>query len=192
MNLLFLKIAFRYLVKHKLYSFINIFGLAVGFASFILILMYSNYEYSYDKFNGSENIYRAYMDYTEGGEYVPGDAQTYNLTGPTLKETFPEVLDYVRIFRLEKVSIISNENIYEEFNGGIADPSYFNLLDRQLIKGDINTILREPNTIVLSEKLANKLFGEQDPIGKTIDLYWDEKVNLKVEGIVETFLPIHI
>ena len=190
MNLLFLKIAFRYLVKHKLYSFINIFGLAVGFASFILILMYSNYEYSYDKFNGSENIYRAYMDYTEGGEYVPGDAQTYNLTGPTLKETFPEVLDYVRIFRLEKVSIISNENIYEEFNGGIADPSYFNLLDRQLIKGDINTILREPNTIVLSEKLANKLIGEQDPIGKTIDLYWDEKVNLKVEGIVED-VPSH-
>jgi len=130
------------------------------------------------------------MDYTEGGEFVPGDAQTYNLTGPTLKETFPEVLDFVRIFRLEKGSFIYKDNIYEESNGCIGDPSYFKLLDRHLIKGDPNSVLQNPNTIVLSAKLAEKIFGNEDPIGKTLDFYWDEKVNLKVVGIVED-VPSH-
>ncbi len=73
---LFLKIATRYLFKNKLYSFINIFGLAIGIASFVLIMFYVNYEKTYDTFDGSENVYRVYMDYTEDGVFVPGDAQT--------------------------------------------------------------------------------------------------------------------
>jgi putative ABC transport system permease protein len=76
MHKLFFKIAFRYLLKNKLYSFINIFGLAIGLASFVLILLYVNYEYSYDTFEGSENVQRVYMDYTEEGVFVPGDAQS--------------------------------------------------------------------------------------------------------------------
>ncbi|MGB5553549.1 MAG: ABC transporter permease, partial [Flavobacteriaceae bacterium] len=74
---LFLKIATRYLLKNKLYSFINIFGLAIGVASFILIMLYVNYEQSYDKFEGSENVQRVYMEYAEGGIFAPGDAQTF-------------------------------------------------------------------------------------------------------------------
>ena len=97
---LFLKIATRYLLKNKLYSFINIFGLAIGIASFVLIMLYVDYEQSYDKFEGSENVYRTYMDYLEGNEFVAGDAQTYNLSGPSIKSAFPEVLDYVRFFYL--------------------------------------------------------------------------------------------
>ena len=185
MNLLFLKIAFRYLIKNKLYSFINIFGLAIGLASFILILLYANYEYSYDKFEGSEHIARPYMDYTEGGEYVPGDAQTYNLTGPTLKKDFPEVLEYVRIFRLEKVSFIYNERIIEEVRGCLSDPSYFDIFNRPLIEGDQASALKDPNTIVLTETLAKKIFGEEDPIGKTIDIFWDSKASLKVVGVID-------
>ena len=184
MNLLFLKIAFRYLLKNKLYSFINIFGLAIGLASFILILLYANYEYSYDKFEGSENVLRAYMDYTKGGKFVPGDAQTYNLTGPTLQKEFPEVLDYVRIFRLEKVSFIHEEHIIEEVKGCLADPSYFEIFKRPLLSGDAATALKDPNTVVLTESLANKIFGKEDPIGKSIDIYWDEKTFLKVVGVI--------
>ena len=72
MYTLFLKIATRYLLKNKLYSFINIFGLAIGVASFVLIMLYVNYENSYDTFEGSENVHRVYMDYLEGSEWVPG------------------------------------------------------------------------------------------------------------------------
>jgi len=83
---LFLKIATRYLFKNKLYSFINIFGLAIGIVSFVLIMLYVNHEKSYDTFEGSENIYRTYMDYLEGGDtFVPGDAMTYNLVSTILR-----------------------------------------------------------------------------------------------------------
>ena len=95
MHKLYLKIALRYLLKNKLYSFINIFGLAIGITSFVLIMLYVNYEQSYDTFEGSENVYRTYLDYLDGNEFVAGDAQTYNLSGPSLKNEFPEVMDFL-------------------------------------------------------------------------------------------------
>ena len=101
MNLLYLKIAFRYLIKNKLYSFINIVGLSLGIASFIIISLYVSYEKSYDSFEGSDHVYRVYMDYLEGENFEPGDAQTYNLTGPTLQKEFPEVIDNVTLLRLD-------------------------------------------------------------------------------------------
>jgi len=74
-----------------LYSFINIIGLSLGIAAFIIISLYVSYEKSYDAFQGSNQVYRVYMDYLKGETYEPGDAQTYNLSGPTLEKEFPEV-----------------------------------------------------------------------------------------------------
>src|SRR5680860_610750 len=107
MNTLFLKITTRYLLKNKLYSFINIFGLAIGVASFVLIMLYVNYERSYDTFEGSENVYRVFMDYLEGDEFVQGDAQAYNLSGPTLTAAFPEVEEFVRMYHIVDVTLMN-------------------------------------------------------------------------------------
>ncbi len=185
MHTLYFKIAFRYLLKNKLYSFINIIGLAIGVASFILIMAYVNYERSYDKFEGSENVYRVYMDYLTGEAYAPGDAQTYNLVGPTLKQEFNEVLDYVRFYRLEKTTLRSNDRLLELNNSCIADQSYFNVFNRELIKGDTNTALKQPNSIVLTETVAHKFFGDENPIGKTIEIFWGSSTMATVTGVME-------
>jgi putative ABC transport system permease protein len=185
MHKLYLKIALRYLFKNKLYSFINIFGLAIGIASFVLIMLYVNYERSYDTFEGSENVYRIYMDYLEGSEFVAGDAQTYNLSGPSLTNEFPEVLDYVRFFYFEKMTFRLGERIFEQPLGSLADASYFNIFGYPLLKGNKETALVEPYSIVLSESLAKKLFGNEDPLQKTISAFNDgSEAVLTITGVM--------
>lgn len=182
---LYLKIATRYLLKNKLYSFINIFGLAIGIASFVLIMLYVNYERSYDKFEGSENVYRVYMDYLEGDQFVAGDAQTYNLSGPSLKSEFPEVLDYVRFYYFEKMTFQLGERILEQPLGSLADPSYFDIFNYPLLKGEKETVLAKPYSIVLSESFAQKLFGNENPIDKTISAFNEgQEAVLTVTGVM--------
>ncbi len=182
---LFFKIATRYLFKNKLYSFINIFGLAIGIASFILIILYINYEHSYDKFEGSENVYRVYMDYLEGDAFVAGDAQTYNLSGPSLKSEFPEVLDYVRFYYFEKMTFQLGDRILEQPLGSLADPSYFDIFNYPLIKGEKKTVLSQPYSIVLSQSFAKKLFGNDNPLQQTISAFRDgQEAVLTVTGVM--------
>ncbi|TPN88020.1 ABC transporter permease [Aquimarina algicola] len=185
MYTLYFKIAVRYLFKNKLYSFINILGLAIGVTSFILIMVYVNYERSFDRFRGSENVYRVYMDYLEGDQYVPGDAQSYNAIGPAFANEFPEVLDYVRFYRFGETVLQHNDKFFEVNNGNLADHSYFKVFDKRLIKGDINTALLQPNSIVLTETLAQKIFGDQDPIGKTITMFYTKPLVTTVTGVMK-------
>ncbi|WP_299533467.1 ABC transporter permease [Ulvibacterium sp.] len=181
---LFLKIATRYLFKNKLYSFINIFGLAIGIASFVLIMLYVNHERSYDKFKGSENVQRLFMDYLEGGEWVPGDANAYIVSGPTLKEEFPEILDFVRLRRMSEVVLLQGNSIYGENVGSLADPSYFEIFNRSLSKGDVEKALSEPYSIVLTQSLAEKIFGNEDAIGKTLKVFDGRSPSFSVTGIL--------
>lgn len=182
---LYLKIAARYLFKNKMYSFINVFGLAMGIASFILIILYVNHERSYDKFKGSEYVQRIYMDYFEGGAYVPGDANAYIVTGPTLKEEFPEILDFVRLRYLTNVVLMVGESVYDNNRGSLADPSYFGIFDRQLQKGDVTQALNEPYSVVLTPDLAQKLFGAEEAVGKTLKIFGTESPLFTVTGILE-------
>jgi len=180
---LYFKIAIRYLQKNKLYSFINIAGLAIGIASFILIMLYVSYEKSYDKFEGSDNVYRVYMDYLEDDKYVPGDANAYIVSGPTLKSEFPEIQDFVRLRRVKGVVLLHNNTFFDNNTGALADPSYFDIFDRKLQKGDVKTALNEPYSIVLTPSLSKIIFGDQDPIGKTI-IIAAYNTNFTVTGIL--------
>ncbi len=184
MYTLYFKIAVRYLLKNKLYSFINILGLVIGVASFILIMVYVNHERSYDKFEGSENVYRVYMDYLEGDAFVPGDAQTYNLSGPSLKNGFPEVLEFTRFFHFEEVVITSEGRVFEESRGKIADQTYFEMFDQKLLKGHVTSALQEPNSIVLTQSVAARIFGNDDPIGKTLSFFWGDEYPVRVTGVM--------
>jgi putative ABC transport system permease protein len=191
MTTLYLKIAFRYLLKNGLYSFINIFGLAIGIASFVLISLYVNYEYAYDTFEGSENIQRVYMDYTEEGVFVPGDAQTYNLSGPTLKEAFPEINEYTRLAHITNVTFKHENKLINGEKGALADPSYFTVFKYPLLKGDYNSVLKDPYTIVLTESLAKKIFGNQNPMGKSVKMFYGVEKMFTVNGVLED-LPKNI
>lgn len=185
----FLKVATRYLVKNRLYSFINIFGLAIGVASFVLIMLYVNYENSYDKFDGSENVHRVFMDYLEGGEYVPGDANAYIVSGPTLKDEFPEVKEFARLRRLNGLVLLRKNTFFDNNTGFLADPEYFDVFDRKLDKGNVSTALNEPYSIILSTPLAKKIFGNQNPMGKALKIAGDDESTFRVTGIMDKNYP---
>ncbi|MFK7757865.1 MAG: ABC transporter permease [Flavobacteriales bacterium] len=183
---LYVKIALRYLFKNRLYSFLNIGGLAVGVASFLIIMIYVNYEKSYDTFENSENVYRVFMDYKEGDTFEAGDAQTYNLSGPTLTEQIPEVLGHTTLYYFEKVTFDINNQLLTQLSGAMADESYLDIFKYNLIEGDRETALKEPNTLVLSETLEQKLFGTESGIGKVVSVFSSgEEISLKVTGIIE-------
>ncbi|MEM8847044.1 MAG: ABC transporter permease, partial [Bacteroidota bacterium] len=182
---LFLKIATRYLLKNKMYSFINIFGLAIGVASFVLIMLYVNHEKSYDKFEGSEHVYRVYMDYLEGDKYVPGDAEAYIASGPALKAEFPEILDFVRFRRINNLVVLKDNHPYDNIVGSLADPEYFNVFDHNLVKGSVETALNEPYSIVLSTVLAKKIFGDGNPIGQALKIAGDGTTTFTVTGVMD-------
>lgn len=185
MNKLYIKIALRYLFKNKLYSFINITGLSVGIASFVLIMLYVNYEKSYDKFDGSEHVYRVYMDYLEGDKYVPGDAEAYIASGPALKNEFPEIQEFVRFRRLNNLVILKENMPYDNIVGSLADPEYFNVFDHGLVKGDVETALNEPYSIVLSALLAKKIFGNENPIGQVLKIAGDDTATFTITGVMD-------
>ncbi|WP_394748155.1 ABC transporter permease [Spongiimicrobium salis] len=181
---LYVKIAVRYLLKNRLYSFINITGLAIGIASFVLIMLYVNYEHSYDTFEGSEKVYRAYLDYKEGDSFVPGDTQTSNRSGPSIKNIFPEVEEQVRFFWLDQVVFVHENKLVEAHKGAMADASYFNVFSYPLLKGDPKTALEDPNTVVLSQSVAQKIFGSENPIGKSIKMLWSgTELPLRITGV---------
>jgi len=184
---MYLKIAFRNILKNRMFSTINILGLAIGIASFIIILLYVGYEFSYDRFyKNSENIYRVFMDYKTGDHFEQGDAQVYNESGPTLKKEFPEIQDFVRLYHLKKSSFVIENSSFEVQNGYMTDPSWFDIFEIPLVEGDVETALNQPNTVVLTQKTSSRIFGRTNPVGKMLTtFYGGQKTNLTVTGVLK-------
>jgi putative ABC transport system permease protein len=177
----YLKTAFRNLRKNKLYSAINIFGLAVGLAACLLIGVYINHELSYDKFNvNADRIVRATMEYKFSGT-VNTTATTGTKVGPQFKRIFPAIEEYVRTFISHNV-VQTEDKIFDEPRILYADPSFFKIFSFHLIKGNASTALDAPDKIVLTQSMAKKYFGEEDPINKTMIT---GKKSLRVSAICE-------
>ncbi len=184
----YFKIAFRNIFQNKIYSSINIVGLSIGIASCILILLYVQNEFSYDKFNKNyENIYRVGTNSTWYGKTstVP---VTPAVLGPTLIENFQDVINYNRVYYLSTLKQIfkynNNKSFYE--NGLIySDSNFFNFFSFPLLEGNKDHILSKPFTIVLTKSIAEKYFGDQNPIGKVIQLErWNGKTfNFTITGV---------
>ncbi len=175
--------ALRNLRKHSFYSLINILGLSIGLSCFILIAVYVQDEMGYDQIHSDlEHIYR--MDFA--GNINGSDFNTALASVPaaaTMKSEFPEVIDAVRLRgqgdRLVKWKK-NNQNFKEELVT-FADPNFFQFFDFEVISGDKATMLERPNTIAISEKVAKKIFGEEDPIGQEISL--DNRTDYEVTGV---------
>ncbi len=179
----YFKIALRSLTRSKLYSGINISGLAVGMAVFMLIFLYVKDELSYDDYHKKgDNIYRVVSDLT-----VPDNFFQFALTPPhlgaRLKEDFPEVQEYVRFSSLRGL-IKFDENSFKDEVGLFTEPSFFNFFDIPLIAGDKQKALSDPYTVVLSESTAKKYFGDEDPIGKFLKLDGVEQ-RFSITGIIQ-------
>jgi putative ABC transport system permease protein len=165
----YFKTAWRNLLRNKTYSSINIFGLAVGLASFIVILLYLNYELSYDKWDNSlTKVYKISARTDEDILNAPPAP-----LGSFLKQNLPEI-EAATTFQpagdFEYLLSAGDVKIYQ--NGGItADSSFLKVFPYKIIKGNAATALDKPNAIVISSELSQKLFGNTDPIGKTIKLH---------------------
>ncbi|MCL4707459.1 ABC transporter permease [bacterium] len=166
----YLKIAIRNLLKHKVYSFINLAGLAIGIACCVLIILYVREELSYDRFH--KNAGRIYRVGNEGrfGSEIWTSARTSHPLALALVQEFPEVQSAVRFYRLYKPLVRVGEKKFVEPRFFYADSSVFNIFTFPLIKGDPQTALIQPYSLVLSQEMAEKYFGEVDPLGQTLSV----------------------
>jgi len=163
----YLKTAFRNLKRNKLYSSINIFGLAIGLASCLLIGVYIINELSYDKFNvNADRIVRATMEYSNAGT-VSKTATTGTKPGPQFTRTFPVIENYVRTFIGHRV-IKSGSKIFDEPRVLYADTSFFKIFSFKIIEGNPATALDAPDKIVVTQSTAKKYFGNENALGKTL------------------------
>jgi putative ABC transport system permease protein len=163
----YLKIAFRNIARHKAYSVVNILGLAGSFAITILIIFYSNSVLTYDKFHeDSDNIYFMYRDRaTEDGRLDVFDTW-YPLAEVTVEE-FPVVESGTRMVTIGNTWVELDEKRYEQ-QLTYADSNFFEVFSWPLLKGDPETVLDDPNSVVISSAIAQRFFGNEDPIGKTL------------------------
>ena len=167
------KTAMRFLLKNKTFSFINIFGLAAGTFCCLYILLYVQDQYSYDRHHvDAKDIYRVNR-IDKGTEGVFNAAITAMPMGPLMKRDFPEVRQFARVIPfigVDKHLISHGDKHLWIKDAYIVDSTFFDVFTYQPVRGNLQTALYKPNTVVLLKPLADELFGKEDPIGKTITL----------------------
>ncbi|MFD1145220.1 ABC transporter permease [Larkinella insperata] len=181
----YLKIAWRNLLRNRVFSAINIIGLAVGMAACILIMLFVTYENSFDGIH-QKNIYRL-----DEVQKFPGMVAPQNVAlsmfpmGPTLVKEYPEIRSFVRVRPFEKAPLTYGNKKIIVPQMLWADSSFLQLFDYKLIKGDKASILKNPGSVVLTEERARAFFGNDDPIGKTLVVYDSDTTHFKVTGVLE-------
>ncbi|GGG93937.1 ABC transporter permease [Pedobacter zeae] len=177
-----LKIALRNLWKNKLFSLINIGGLAIGLASCMVLLLYVAYEYGYDKqFTDYDKTYLVYNNQKTAKEIfsflaVPG------LMENEVRTKVPGVAKVGRLSYPEYKMLSYHQNNFKK-SAVFADPDFLKIFDYKVLKGNPNTFLKNPDGVILNETLAKNLFGNEDPLNKIVKL--ENNLNLKVEGVIE-------
>ncbi len=173
----YLRTTIRTISKNKVYSGLNILGLALGIAAFLFILQYVWYERSYDKFHSNhEDLYRVRYQIFRAGNLEVDCAAAVPRVGPFMKEKMPEVREYARAFPMSAV-VTYEDTRYWEKRMHIADQSFLEIFDFPLVAGDVGSFA-EPNTAVISEALAQKYFKGADPLGKTLEIDGDDQVEI--------------
>ena len=182
----YLKIAFRNLFKYKLYSFINILGLALGIGITILIYLYIKNDFSYDDFNKKgDRIYRVISQrYQEDGSSRGYEAYFPIPFGPDLKAEMPEIEEVIRFSTI--TTFVKNKKVIDENEILMADRPFFNTFTYNFKYGSAEKALDDPYSIVLSKDESKKYFGGKNPVGKSIEvLLGDKYVPLNVTGVLE-------
>lgn len=178
----YIKIAWRNILSNKLFSFINIFGLAIGIACCSIIYLYLNFEMSYDKYHqNSDRIYRVttiLKDPKKADHFAPSSPAM----AVRIKTNFPEVSKYFRMNESKSMIAYGEKKIYDT-KIKYADSTFFDFFSFKTIEGQSTNALTNPYTIVLTESAAKKYFGEQKAVGKLLQL--GDTVNLTVTAVIE-------
>jgi len=184
----YILVALRNLWRHRGYTLINIFGLTIGLASTIFILLYVINEMSYDRFHEkSDRIYRVWISGT-----MPATEMRHAVTSPPMAEAllndYPEVEQSVRIRKAGGWIVRQGDRIFNESDEEFifADSTFFDVFSFKLLKGNPATCLTEPRSIVLTEEYARKYFGDEDPIGQFLKIEQDTNLSV-ITGVMEDF-----
>lgn len=181
----YLKTTLRNLMRNKFYSAINVVGLAIGITACILIMLYVQYEFSYDKFfKNSDRIYRVNM-------FTVSNGKTYNIPysprplARVLQDEVPEVEEVVRVDNYWQPIMQYKDKVFNETKWCFVDANFFKVFSTSFIYGDPNEALAQPYTVVLTETTAKRYFGKENPIGQTLT----RKLNnsYTVTGVIKDF-----
>lgn len=181
-----LKIIFRNLRRHKIFSLINILGLAVGMSACLMILLFIHYEINFDGFHTEKaNVYRLCEVQSWDGIIPQKVALSMYPMGPSLSNDYPEVEDFARIFTWDDIPLIHEDKKVYVDKFYWADSAFMDIFSFPMIAGDAETALDAPNTMVVTETTAKKLFGELDVIGKQIQVAGDDTFACTITGVME-------
>ncbi len=179
----YLKVALRNIIRYKGYSFINIAGMAIGIACCILIFLYVQDELSYDRYHEkSQRTYRVTTRGVVGGNEFDMAISSAPL-GATLVRDFPEVIETARFRNFGFPVLRFQDKVFSEERFFGADSTFFDIFTVVFLQGDAKTALTQPNTVVLTRSMANKYFGDENPIGKTLNA--DNRRDYEITGVVE-------
>lgn len=181
----YLKVAFRNIIRQRIYSAINMIGLSIGLTICFFIFTWVRQELSFDRFHpDAENIFRVEREINFGTPH-PQSPETQGAFGPTMTGQFPEIEEYVRIAP-EEISVTDFRHVSQAQKVYFADNSIFRVFNFPLIDGDTETALVQPNSIVLTRDRALKYFGTIDAIGKPLSIDWkNEAHSFIVTGILD-------
>jgi len=181
----YFKIAFRNFLRNKTFSGINIFGLAIGIATCLIIMLFVNNELGYDRYNKKANrMVRVYFEGNVQGEKMK-EVSVMPPVAQTLKADFPEVEEATRIRDYGTPKLVYGNRTFKEDAFAFVDSNFFQVFTLPLIEGNAKTALLEPNSIVITKALAHKYFGNEDPMGKVIAFKDGKNAACKVTGLID-------
>ena len=183
----YFRVAIRHLSKHKAFTLINVIGMTVGLAVFVLIAQYIDYELTFDQFHdNADQIVRLTYEKRKNGEVVQASSGTFYGAGEFARQNFPEVKQVARFYKWPAhtgVVLRAEQRIFNEKNYFFADSTFFELFSSLLIQGDATSCLDDHHSVVLSEQAALRMFGTTDVIGKQVD-------RLDINGYVLTITGV--
>ena len=179
----YLKVTIRNLFKHKTYSLINILGLSVGLACTILILLWVQDELSVDRYHKKgDRIAEAYLKGTKD-ENTSLQPSVSPAISKMLLDEYPDIINAVKIGRLEETVLKYKDKMIVESLGAAADPSIFTIFSYTFLHGNPNTALNNPHSIILTKSTSKKYFGDENPVGRVLKM--DNTYDMRVTGVIE-------
>ena len=183
----YLKVTLRVFNRERLYSLINVAGLALGFTCCLVNYLFIKDELSYDKFHpDGDRIYRVASAYMRQGQWEPYASNSWR-TGELIKSNFGEIEHLVKMTNEEELFVYKDKRIYET-HGAYVEDNFFQVFSFPLIKGSAPEALKGSNKVVISESMAARYFGGEDPMGKVFEVR-DGAVQLQVSGVMEDMPP---
>ena len=179
------KMAIKSAIKQKRITVLNTLGLALGLACVIIIYLWVEDELSYEKnYKDADQINLAYLKVTSGSD-ISYQPVTSPVIPKRISDLFPEVLETARIFPLGEVTLKYNNSVFNETNGVAADPSVFSIFNFDILSGYQEQALEDPLSVVLTETMAKKYFGNNNPVGEFLQV--NNSVNFKVTAVIKDF-----